>query len=164
MNVGLLVPELLISGYKIFNDKEILYLISDVPPISSWTIKPDTSGTYTPAEKINLEPAHDYIKDNYVDKYFNNSTKGYNNIWNSTEESSMLWHNDLVEGPNLFFMYYLNDVINNGEICFRINGEETGKIKPKKGLLLMGSQELYVEHKVNHTDETRVVCNFGFYV
>jgi len=164
MNVGILVPELLMSGYKIFNDKEILHLLSDVPHISSWTANLDSSGVYTPPEKIDLGPVHDYIKDNYVDKYFNNSTKGYNNIWSSTETDSLEWHNDLVEGPNLFFMYYLNDVINNGEICFRVNGEETGKIKPKRGLLLMGSQELYVEHKVNYTNENRAVCNFGFYV
>ena len=76
----------------------------------------------------------------------------------------MEWHNDLVEGCNLFFMYYLSDVTNGGELMFRVNNTPTGIIQPKKDLLVMASQEEHVEHKVNFTDQTRIACNFGFNV
>ena len=67
----------------------------------------------------------------------------------------MDWHNDLVEGCNLFFMFYLTDVTEGGELMFRVNNNATGIIQPKRDLLVMASQEAHVEHKVNFTEPNK---------
>lgn len=111
-----------------------------------------------------LSAAMDYLQHKYVTPLFGKNEKGYNYIWNHNEKTVQVWHNDLREGPNLFFLYYLNDVYSGGEIRFRVDGVETGQVQPRTGLLVMGSQEAHVEHKAEPTDETRILSNFGFYV
>lgn len=149
----------LINGFTHTYDKEIANLIGELPPLNEW--KTESCGVNYP-ENIDLNPAMDYIAEKYVKAFFTNYEKGYKRIWNKPENKSMEWHNDLIEGYNLFFLYYLNDVYKDGEICFRVNGKETNKIQPRRHLLVMGSQASNVEHKVNYTSEDRMVVNFGF--
>jgi hypothetical protein len=111
-----------------------------------------------------LSAVMEYLQETYVTPLFGESEKGYSYIWSRNEKSAQEWHNDLIEGPNLFFLYYLNDVYVDGEIRFRINGVETGRLQPRLGLLVMGSQESHVEHKAEPTTETRILSNFAFYV
>lgn len=111
-----------------------------------------------------LSAVMDYLQEKYVTPFFGKSEKGYNYIWSNNEKSAQEWHNDLIEGPNLFFLYYLNDVYTDGEIRFRVNGVETGNLQPRLGLLVMGSQESHVEHKAEPSTETRIVSNYAFYV
>lgn len=147
------------KGYTSVIDDRLELLIENIHPITDWKV--DSTGIRYPAH-VNLENAHRYIAENYVYPIFGQSELGYKSIWEGTDTPSLKWHNDLVEGSNLFFMYYLTTVNNSGELCFRVNGIETGKIQPKKHLLVMGSQEAHVEHKVNPTTELRIACNFGF--
>lgn len=111
-----------------------------------------------------LSAAMDYVQEKYVTPIFGENQSGYNYIWNNIEKAVQVWHNDLVEGSNIVFLYYLTDVYIGGEIRFRVNGEETGSIQPRTGLLVMASQEAHVEHKVEPTDEVRILSNYGFYV
>lgn len=151
--------DFLIKGFTYTFDAEVANLIGDLPPLDQWV--PDVHGAEFP-DKINLDPAMDYIGQTYVSQFFPNYTKGYRYIWNKTESKTMEWHNDLIEGPKVFFLHYMTDVTDGGEICFRVNGIETGCLQPKKHLLIMASQELHVEHKANYTPQARIVSNYGF--
>ena len=158
----LMLEELRTYGYVEIVDTKVKGLISELPPLDEW-IKNPKFDMETP-ESVDLTQAHQYIGKTYVEPIATILDYGYSNLWNKSDEPSMEWHNDLVEGCNLFFMYYLSDVTNGGELMFRVNNIPTGIIQPKKGLLVMASQEEHVEHKVNFTDQTRIACNFGFNV
>lgn len=149
-----------IKGFTYTYDYDIIDLIGKLPPTSEW-LKDDEYDVEYPAN-ISLSSAMDYIGAKYVSQYFPNYSKGYNYLWNKTESATQVWHNDLVEGCKVFFLYYLTDVTEGGEICFRVNGVETGSLQPRKHMLVMGSQESHVEHKVNYTPQTRIVSNYGF--
>jgi hypothetical protein len=158
----MILKDLIEKGYTYTFDNNLLpYIQGYLSNIDNWTRH--SSGIEYPEDQ-DLNPAMDYIQNKYVQPIFGKNKKGYKALWNKSESSSMQWHNDLKEGPNLFFLYYLNDIQNGGEIKFRVYGIETGYLQAKRGLLVMGSQESHVEHKVEPTEETRIVANFGFYV
>ena len=94
----------------------------------------------------------------------------YYSIWNGSDTSSYKWHNDLIEGANVFFlMYYTNMNLNEGgEIMFR-NLNQDKRITcfhlPKKYDVLYGSQAKHFEHRVETLREPnveRITMNFGF--
>lgn len=148
-----------LKGFTYTYDYDIMNLIGNLPPLEEWSI--DEYGVQFP-ENINLDAAMDYIGKVYVSQFFPSYTHGYRYLWNKTENQTMEWHNDLVEGCKVFFLYYMTDVTEGGEICFRVEGKETGSLQPKKHMLVMGSQESHVEHKANYTPQTRIVSNYGF--
>jgi hypothetical protein len=149
-----------IKGFTYTFDYDIIDLIGELPPIDEWEIDDEYDVQYP--ENVDLAPAMDYISAKYMSEYFPNHTAGYKYLWCRTESSTMLWHNDLIEGCKVFFLYYLTDVTEGGEICFRVNKTETGFLQPRKHMLVMASQESHVEHKVNYTPEMRIVSNYGF--
>lgn len=151
--------DFIMNGFTYTFDNQIESLIGDLPPIDLW--ETDFEGVQHPPG-VDLNPAMDYIGETYVSEFFPKYTTGYKLLWNKSDSYTMDWHNDLVEGCNLFFLYYLTDVTEGGELCFRVNGVETGCIQPRKNMLVMGSQESHVEHKVNYTPQTRIVSNYGF--
>lgn len=158
----MILSDLVEKGYTYTFDNDLFAHIKvDLLNLDSWVQHP--SGIQYPKDQ-DLNPAMDYLASKYVYPIFGENKRGYKALWNKSEASSMEWHNDLKEGPNLFFLYYLNDIQKGGEIRFRIYGIESGFMQAKKGLLVMGSQESHVEHKVEFTEETRIVANFGFYV
>lgn len=154
------MSDFFIQGFTSTTDYVIMDLIGKLPPLEEWILGDQDHATYPIG--VDLNPAMEYIAKTYVEPFFPNYTKGYQYIWNKSESKTMVWHNDLVEGYNLFFLYYMNDVTDGGEIQFRVNGIETGMIQPRKHLLVMASQELHVEHKVNYTPQPRIVSNYGF--
>lgn len=151
--------DFLIKGFTYTYDYAIMDYIGNLPPVDKWQ-KEDFGLEFPP--EVDLDPAMDYIGQTYVSQFFPNFTKGYRYIWNKTEDKTMEWHNDLVEGCKLFFLYYMTDITEGGEVCFRVNQIETGSLQPKKHMLVMASQELHVEHKANYTPQTRIVSNYGF--
>lgn len=151
------------KGFTYTFDHEVVKYIreEDICDPDSW-FQTDEGTTYPLG--YDLTEAMNYIRDTYVTPLFGENKSGYSYIWNHNEKTVQVWHNDLREGPNLFFLYYMTDVYNGGEIRFRVNGKETGHVQPRVGLLVMGSQELHVEHKAEPTNETRILSNYGFYV
>tara|TARA_B110000208_G_C11680262_1_gene398454 strand:+ start:555 stop:1040 length:486 start_codon:yes stop_codon:yes gene_type:complete len=157
----IMIEDLQTKGYIEIVDTTIADTIPAFPPLSEWS----TTDEYVEYPQfVDLKPVHEYIGKTYVEPFATILDYGYNALWNKTDEPSMHWHNDLVEGCNLFFMFYLTDVTEGGELMFRVNNKVTGIIQPKRHLLVMASQEAHVEHKVNLTEQTRIVCNFGFNV
>jgi hypothetical protein len=161
MGSNLDISEFFVNGYSSTIDTKIYSLIDVELDVLNWPI--DEHKIRSP-EYADLSNAHHYIAEKYIKPIAKKYEIGYNSIWEGVE-TAVGWHNDLIENENnVFFMYYLTDIKNNGELCFRMNGVETGKIQPKKYVLVMGSQELNVQHKVIPTDEIRIACNFGFKV
>jgi hypothetical protein len=118
-----------------------------------------------------LEKTQLILGKKYVSSVDKNYKLGYRSLWNGTEISSCSWHNDLMEGPNLFFLMYLTRLEENvgGEIQFRHSAtkEITGSILPQKYKIVVGSQELKWEHRVvpfKYDKMERITANFGFYV
>jgi hypothetical protein len=130
---------------------------------------------YEPDERLNIPvftkklndamlQAHEYLGRTYVSQLRTNYELGYRHLWERTADPVHEWHNDLIEGCNLFFLCYLTDVYEGGELCFRSKGIETGQVQPRKGIVVMASQHTHYQHKVNpHPEsEKRMLCNFGF--
>ena len=159
----MILHDFLTRGFTYTFDHELVkhILAKDLHDPDSWIETDD--GIAVPPE-YDLTDSMLYIKNKYVSPIFGESKNGYNSIWNKNESTVQVWHNDLREGPNLFFLYYMTNVYKGGEIRFRVNGIETGCVQPRVGLLVMGSQESHIEHKAEPTNEARVLSNYGFYV
>jgi len=155
------MSEYIIKGFTHTFDPYIEELIGELPPMEEW--KGESYGGKYP-EGVDLLPAQEYILEKYVKPNFRNPELGYRAVWTGIDRKTVPWHNDLPEGPNIFFMYYLTDITEGGELCFKVRDEVTGCIQPKRHMLLLGSQEPHIMHKVNLTDQIRTVCNFGYIV
>jgi len=169
--------DLYITGYTYTFDETICELIlphlENVSWVERWDKEDrdpndyestDLPEPYTDDLKQAMQDAQEYLGKTYVSLVDDTYTKGYRNIWKRSANTVMRWHNDLPEGYNLFFLCYLSDVNQGGEICFRSYGQETGCLQPRKGMIVMASQLEYIQHKVNPNPptETRMVTNFGF--
>jgi len=144
--------DFIIKGYAQTIDKE-LYSFIDVPEVNDNQFE---------MLNIDINEANKYIVDKYVIPLFGNYNKTDHSIWKGSEDSTCEWHNDLREGYNIFFLYYMTDIKNNGELMVRMNNEKTGIIQPSKYDLIMLSQAPNVQHKVIHTDDVRIVANFMY--
>ena len=126
-----------------------------------------------------IKKTADLLYDTYLSKYedpmdyFGNQNDRrliYSYIWNGTSSGSDVWHNDLIEGANVFFLLYFTDMElgSGGEIMFR-NMEENKRVTcfhlPKKYDLILGSQDLKFQHRVEDFRKPsmqRITLNFGF--
>lgn len=145
------------NGFTTTYDHRLYYLI---PPADSEWVEEYEGFSYP--KQINLDEAATYLKRTYLPDY---AELGYYNYWEGSEPTAMEWHNDHIEGCDVFFIYFLNDVDIGGELMFRrTGGEITGMIQPRKHLLVKGSQKTSFEHIAVYSPEKRYVCNFGFKV
>lgn len=176
LDISKILGELNTKGHYKFNDKSFFLHLETALENVVWD-KPEKNDPYffttEITNKINqaLDETANLIADRIVSKIDPHNTQGYKYIWNGTELSICRWHNDLKEGPNLFFLLYLTDMDPDcgGEIEFRSTHtkEVTGSILPKKYDVVIGSQELDWEHQVGVFKcgpMERITCNFGFYV
>lgn len=160
MHKSLNLSDYHMDGFTYGYDYNIIELIGDLPPLSEWV--DECHGIRYP-ENIDLSLSMDYIASTYLSPMLGDKfDKVYDYIWDKSEPQTMLWHNDLIEGANVFFLYYLTDVTQGGEICFRVNGGNEKCLQPKRGLLVMGSQAEHIEHKANFTQDLRITSNYGF--
>jgi hypothetical protein len=169
-----IILDIILKGHTHFNSKEDFeYLIGVIEKIEWIQDKEENYRYIKDSTEINsaLISTMKLLGEKYVSIIDNDYKLGYNSIWNGTEISSCEWHNDLKEGPNLFFLLYYTDINEGcgGEIEFRRSETKqiTGSITPKKYDVVMGSQELQWEHRVGHfkcPGMERITANFGFYV
>jgi len=161
------VEELYITGFTSVEDTTVYDMVIPHLKDCDWEFEDDEALWYPVMDQAfedTMLKAHEYLGETYVSKLRPNYELGYRHLWERTAEPVLEWHNDLIEGCNVFFLVYLTDVNVGGEICFRAHGQPTGMISPRKGLVVMASQHEYVQHKVNPHPETekRMLCNFGF--
>ena len=149
--------EFLELGCTICYDFKLLDMIP--APTDDW-ISENTGLSYP--KEYNLDQAAYYISDKYLPLH---AKLGYYNYWEGSEPTAMEWHNDHIEGCDVFFIYFITDVNKGGELMFRkTGGNITGIIQPRRGLLVKGTQKVDFEHIAVYTNELRYVCNFGFKV
>jgi hypothetical protein len=176
INKNELLSNLMIKGHYRFNDPSLFKFLDKSLENVIWN-KPVEKDPYFFTTEITedidkaLILTSNLLGNNIVSLIDNDYKEGYKYIWNGTELSICRWHNDLKEGPNIFFLLYLTDMNPEcgGEIEFRSTHtkEVTGSILPKKYDVVIGSQELDWEHRVGAFKcgpMERITCNFGFYV
>ena len=169
-----IIADLIIKGhYHTNNEDDFAFLAPAIDNIK-WTQDKELNYRYIYNDE-NIEDALSktmkYLGDKYVTLIDKNFKLGCKSIWNGTEISNCEWHNDLIEGPNLFFLMYYTNMEKNcgGEIEFRKaeTKEVTGSILPKRHDVVIGSQKLSWEHRVapfKCKNMERITANFGFYV
>lgn len=82
------------------------------------------------------------------------------------EDRITVWHNDSkFVGCNVTFLYYMDDMDTDvgGSISIR-NGFYEEKIYPKKGTLILMSQQPNVEHKAEYCKVQRRMYNIDYLV
>jgi hypothetical protein len=181
------------QGYLMENNKNMFIHIDDTIPrlkwlsMSSdnipkikWLNEGDDCKSYSICWNYHLNGMRNKIKktadllyETYLSKYDNcyeNKKLIYSYIWNGACDGSSSWHNDLKEGANVFFLLYFTDMEQGvgGEIMFR-NMTQNKKVTcyhlPKKYDLILGSQDLNFQHRVEDfrkPNVQRITMNFGF--
>lgn len=169
-----LINDLFIKGFHKTNSKEMFVFLEELLPKLDWIQNHDEDYRYITPTTVSEEALSKTMKllhDKYVSPISSEVEYGYSSIWNGAEKTTCEWHNDLIEGPNLFFLLYLNDIKPGcgGDISFRDahTKEVTGSVIPKKYDIVIGSQNLKWDHKVGTLKcgpMDRFVANFGFKV
>jgi len=183
------------QGYLLDNRKDMFIHIDDTIPRLKWLnmntesrdtipkmpwIKSKDNKNYKIAWNYHLNFMKRKIKktasllhETYLSKYDNSVESKkliYSYLWNGTSSGSDVWHNDLIEGANVFFLLYFTDMQlgSGGEIMFR-NMEQNKRVTcfhlPKKYDLILGSQDLKFQHRVENfrkPNMERITLNFGF--
>ncbi len=175
-DISKILGDLNTKGHHKIQDKSFFVYLEKALENVIWD-KPEEDDPYFFTTEITdeiseaLNKTADMIGERIVSLIDKDHVQGYKFIWNGTELSICRWHNDLKEGPNLFFLLYLTDMNAEcgGEIEFRSTHtkEVTGSILPQKYDLIIGSQELDWEHQVGVFKcgpMERITCNFGYYV
>jgi len=142
-------------GFVTFEDRSIEKMIPqyDMPQSNSFSMI-----------DVNLNDMSSYVGSSYIAPYFPGYSDYTYSMFVGSEHSTMEWHNDLVEGYNTFFLYYLTTVDHGGELMIQCNDSVVGCVQPKKHLLVMLSQASHVKHRVNPTDQVRVAINLAYKV
>lgn len=113
--------------------------------------------------EILLLQNHLQIAEDIIEKYFSNYEIGRRMIWESVNKKAMLWHNDLNDHTNTFFLLYHNDTNSNigGSVNFRYKNIEE-KIYPKAGTLIFFNCLNNFEHKAENSKQQRIVSSYYF--
>jgi len=169
------------EGYTLSNRSDMFVHVEDTIPKLKWfNMRYGDKKTFSVAWNYYLQGMRqkmiktaNLLYDTYLQEYDSSENARkivYSSIWNGTEQSSCNWHNDLLEGANVFFLLYFTDMDpnNGGEIMFR-NMEENKRITafhmPRKYDVILASQDLKFEHRVEHFRAPcveRITMNFGF--
>jgi len=99
---------------------------------------------------------------------FKSVVTGKIELWDGTEPTSCEWHNDLVEGWNLFALIYFNDMDpeNGGSVSFKTPADDVYTVYPKYGTCVFVNMEPWYFHKVEPlcNPQPRVVLNICYRV
>lgn len=167
-----MIDDFLTKGFIILNDKDSFQFI-DINDIK-WTDAGHVGLQVVIKEnKIQNEllETQKYLGEKYV-KQIDPNYKLANKIdlVNGMDEATLIWHNDLIEGPNLCILAYFDDMDEDigGAICFR-NSETKEKIikyYPIQNDLIIMNQSMKYEHIVTplKLKLPRRVASFNYYI
>jgi hypothetical protein len=113
-----------------------------------------------------LNILHHEIDETILKGEVKNSEILNNRLWEGFSEETDMWHNDIVDGPNLFFLLYFDDMtkINDGALWIKNEFEEV-RILPKPGTLVALNQEKpSFLHKAERSIARRIVAGFDFFI
>lgn len=123
-------------------------------------------------EEINvkLKLATAYIKEKYLDKYWENNSFYKYTVWQGVDKDNQGWHTDMFEGYDIFFLFYNDDTFEEtgGSIQFKWKNEnnqfQTKSYQPKKGDLFLVSNSRGFWHRAESTTIRRRVISFDFLI
>jgi hypothetical protein len=109
--------------------------------------------------------AAQYLQFKYIEPSWPHSTFKKFIVWEGVDKDNQLWHTDLFEDLNLFFLFYFDDTFpeTGGAINFKW-GENTFKYQPKRGDLILVSNRRGFFHRADATSIRRRVASFDFQV
>lgn len=87
-------------------------------------------------------------------------------LWEGFTEETDIWHNDIEDGPNVFFLLYFDDMAktNDGALWVK-NDHEVVRIVPVPGTLVALNQEnRSFLHKAEKSESRRITASFEFTV
>src|SRR5210317_1002697 len=155
-----------INGYQIFNEPQLGSMINT----TGLTWKKEHNHNYvqnaTPLLEAGLTNIHYAIAKKYVEPCFSEYEMLGHKMWEGVDEYSTFYHNDLVEGPNMFFLLYFSDMdcLQEGAIYFKQNTGEEFKYYPKKYDLIAVNCSTQFQHKADKTKHERILTDYNFYV
>jgi hypothetical protein len=138
------------------------------PLLSTTEFKNFTGDEFHPStnqELINilLLQVHLELAADIVEKYFSRYEMGNRKVWESVNRGATVWHNDLADHTNTFFLLYHNDTSpeSGGAVSFRYNNIEE-KIYPSAGTLVFFNQENNFQHRAENSKNQRIVSSYYF--
>lgn len=167
-----MIDSFLTKGFIILNDKNSFNFI-DINDIK-WTDAGHVGLQVVIKEnKIRNEllETQKYLGEKYVKQIdFNYKLADKIDLVNGMDEATLIWHNDLIEGPNLCILAYFDDMDEDigGAICFRNSEtkEEIIKYYPIQNDIIIMNQSLKYEHIVTplKLKLPRRVASFNYYI
>jgi len=114
-----------------------------------------------------LNVVSQYIKNTYVDPYWENAEFLKYTVWDGVDRDNQGWHTDMFEEYDIFFLLYNDDTHadTGGSIQFKWkeDGEFVEKIiQPVRGSLFCVSNARGFWHRAESTNITRRVASFDF--
>ena len=167
-----MLDNFLTQGYVIENDKDVFKFIS-LDNIN-WTDDEKIGLQICKKEELienQLLDTQKYLGEKYVkliDKNYKLSDKI--DLVNGVDKATMLWHNDLIEGPNCGCLLYFDDIDNDtgGAIKFRHSKskDQICEIYPKKYDIIFINHSLRFQHIVTEQKMSvpRRVMSLNFYL
>lgn len=151
------------KGFQIFDGSKYLEYI-DIHSIE-WEYEGGINNDYHPKNNKDFYETILYHIHMDISETFVPEPHGVNKrrLWRGVNKDATVWHNDLREGPNCFFLLYFSDMrqYNEGAVWFR-NGEKEWRIVPYPGLLVAVNCEKQFEHKAESTNKERIIASFAF--
>jgi hypothetical protein len=147
------LTQLVTQGYFLTQVSDLLKLV-DVDHIE-WFEQPNKILSPVDEEAIasDLSILQNEIGDRIMRPIFGSYRAGNASIWDRTEQSSTVWHNDNREGYNLFALVYFDTMTPgvNGRLYVRNpQGEESSHLPARGDCVVVNMKQGY-EHRVDYT-------------
>lgn len=106
---------------------------------------------------------HFEIAKRFVEPSFKNYTVEKRRLWKGVNADATVWHNDLNEGPNCFFLMYFSNLekVKEGAVHFK-NKESEWSLYPNSGRLVAVNCLPEFLHKADQTNYERIIASFYF--
>lgn len=152
------------KGYQIFDGVKYFNQIN-IENID-WVYEGGVDNDYHPSKNLDeinsfLLNIHYQIAVDILEGNVKNYTIEKRRIWEGVNKDASIWHNDLKEGPNCFFLLYHSDMIDDGFIHFK-NEDEEFTLVPKKGLLVAVNCDTKFQHKADFSKNKRIISSYFF--
>jgi hypothetical protein len=161
--------EIYTKGFVILNEPDLYRLIGmdeDFQLLNKEERLRDNSEKDMPQDLAKrFKMAAQYLQYKYVEPVWPNSEYRKFVVWEGVDKDNQLWHTDLFEDLNLFFLFYFDDTHpeTGGAIYFKW-GENTFKFQPQRGDLILVSNRKGFFHRADASTIRRRVASFDFQV
>lgn len=152
------------NGFQIFDGSKY----SDQLDISDiiWKYEGGIDNDYHPSNNVDeinsiLLNIHFEIASDILDGNVKNYSIEKRRIWEGVNKDATVWHNDLKEGPNCFFLLYHSDMDQDGFVYFKNEFKEF-TIIPKKGMLIAVNCDTRFLHRADISKKTRIISSYFF--